>query len=223
MDRLETPEFKKLGITYDTVMAQPTLPYFAAQEQMSTILINMFYNMAKDSEIERKIYEELDRFLERHNGEIEFENIKELNYLMACITESLRLYPFFSRLERVCTQDWVGNSGLQIKKGMTVIIPIYAANRNPAHFPNPEKFDPERFTPANRGKIHPYALMSYGHGPRNCFGQRFGNEVMLLIAAVLLKNFKIGLAPEQGEIKYSPGSLFTAYADPIYFSMSKRT
>lgn len=161
MDKLDTPEYKRIGITEKTIVCQAFVFFFAGQDQIANISSVMVNFMIKNPDVERKVYQELDAFLERHKGKIEFENIYELQYLHACLTEALRFVPFFSRTERVCTKDWENKEfNLKIKKGITVVIPIWASNQNPKYFKDPETFDPERFMPANKDKLHPYALTS---------------------------------------------------------------
>lgn len=167
-EKLESPEYQALKITETTIICQAFVFFFAGQDQISTIASYMIYQILKNPEIEAKIYQELDTFQQK----ITPENVSKLAYLNACIHESLRLVPFFSRTERVCTKPWHYRSEeldlqLTIPSGMVVQIPIWAANRNPRHFPDPEKFLPDRFLSPKKEKLHPYAFTSFGHGPRS--------------------------------------------------------
>lgn len=72
---------------------------------------------------------------------------------------------------------------LQIRKGTGVQIPAFAIHRDPQYFPNPEKFDPERFSEENKHSINPFAYMPFGVGPRNCIGK------LIIFIIVLMKYF----------------------------------
>ena len=85
---------------------------------------------------------------------------------------------------------------LKVPKGMSVTIPMYCIHRDPRIWPNPEKFDPERFTPEAKQSRDPYAYMPFGHGPRNCIGMRFAQMEMKLVLARILKKYSFETAPD---------------------------
>lgn len=58
-----------------------------------------------------------------------------------------------------------------LPEGSTIHIPIYSIQRDPKYFPNPDKFDPERFSDENKDKVKPYTFLAFGSGPRNCIGK----------------------------------------------------
>lgn len=62
---------------------------------------------------------------------------------------------------------------LQIRQGETVNIPTWAIHNDPVYYPNPEKFDPERFSEDNKHLIKPFTYMPFGLGPRNCIGKLY--------------------------------------------------
>ena len=69
---------------------------------------------------------------------------------------------------------------------MAVGIPLYAIHHDPEYYPEPYKFDPDRFLPENRDKIKPYTYMPFGAGPRNCVGIRFAlTEVKLALVKII--------------------------------------
>lgn len=86
-------------------------------------------------------------------------------------TETLRKYPFGPFLNRHCNEDYViDETGLTIEKGISVIVPLYGMHHDPKYFPEPDKFDPERFNDENKISIESCSYLPFGDGPRNCIG-----------------------------------------------------
>jgi cytochrome P450 family 9 len=74
-----------------------------------------------------------------------------------------------------------------LEKNAVVWLPIYALHRDPKYFPEPDRFDPERFNDENKSKIIPYSYIPFGSGPRNCIGSRFALlETKVLFFHILL-------------------------------------
>ena len=81
-------------------------------------------------------------------------------------------------------------------EGLTVVVPIYSIHRDPRYYPNPDKFDPDRFLPAAKQSRNPYTYLPFGHGPRNCIGMRFAQMEMKLAMARILKKYSFEVAPD---------------------------
>lgn len=72
---------------------------------------------------------------------------------------------------RESTDDYtIPGTKILLHKGTHVLIPIFPIHRDPQHYSNPELFDPERFSHENKKKLHQYAFIPFGEGPRNCIG-----------------------------------------------------
>ncbi|CAL4227292.1 unnamed protein product, partial [Meganyctiphanes norvegica] len=85
------------------------------------------------------------------------------------ISETLRLYPPAPRVDRTCTKDYtLPGTGITIPRGQKVIIPIYSIHHDPRNYSEPDKFDPERFSPENKKQRSPILYLPFGAGPRNC-------------------------------------------------------
>lgn len=93
-------------------------------------------------------------------------------YLVIFLTEGLRKYPGVQFIDRECLSDYkVEDSDLIIEKGIPVYIPTFALHYDPNFFPDPFKYDPERFrhkTNINQDGLH---YIPFGEGPRHCIGK----------------------------------------------------
>jgi cytochrome P450 family 6 len=84
------------------------------------------------------------------------------------------MYPPIFQVLRQAARDYkVAKSDLTISKGSLVFVPVYAIQNDPEYYPNPDKFDPERFNDENKAKRHPMAFLPFGQGPRNCIVSYF--------------------------------------------------
>lgn len=64
----------------------------------------------------------------------------------------------------------LGEKHLRIEKDVTVWVPVYSLHHDEKYFPNPDRFDPERFSDENKENIVPFTYLPFGAGPRNCIG-----------------------------------------------------
>lgn len=92
-----------------------------------------------------------------------------------CILETLRKWPPVAAIDRECIKpykisDEIGRTHV-INKGDAIMIPVFGLHRDPELFPNPDNFNPERFSEANKNLIRPFTYLPFGLGPRNCIGK----------------------------------------------------
>lgn len=104
----------------------------------------------------------------------------------------MRKYPVVTDLSRACEHDYkIEGTDHIIKAGTKVFIPVYAIHHDPEYYPEPETYDPERFSPSEKELRNPYTFLGFGEGPRNCIGLRFGILQAKIGLALLLQSFKI--------------------------------
>ncbi len=120
------------------------------------------------------------------------DDVPKLPYIRQIIDEALRLYPPAAILGRTAMADDI-LGGRHIRKGDTVMLPIYALHRNHMLWDNPDAFDPDRFAPG--AKPVRYSYLPFGEGPRICIGAAFALMEAVIILATLLSRFRFERIP----------------------------
>jgi cytochrome P450 len=76
-----------------------------------------------------------------------------------------------------------------------ITISIYVTHRNPTLWPDPERFEPARFAPAEVARRHRFAYLPFGGGPRICIGNGFAMTEAQVIVAAIAQHYRLRLAP----------------------------
>lgn len=141
----------------------------------STALTFAAYELAVNPDIQQKLYEEIIEINEQiQNQRISYDVLQKMKYLDQVICETLRKWPSGVPTDRICIKDYLyddGNLKFTIEKGSNVVFTNVGMHRDPKYFPDPEKFDPERFNDDNKHNIKPCTYTPFGNGPRNCIGK----------------------------------------------------
>ncbi|KAF2899548.1 hypothetical protein ILUMI_06622 [Ignelater luminosus] len=188
---------EKPQITDEDITAQALVFFLGGFDSASSLMCFATYELAVHSDIQDKLRKEIDEVYENANGNISYEGLLGMKYLDMVVTESLRKWPPVIAAERMSVKPFTiepelpGEKSVTLDKGTNVWIPIYAFHRDPKYYPNPEKFDPERFSEENRQNIQPFTYMPFGVGPRNCIGSRFALLEGKLVIAEIIRNFEI--------------------------------
>ncbi|XP_062613446.1 cytochrome P450 3A24-like [Saccostrea cucullata] len=162
-------KWKKRGLTEDEVTGNALLFILAGFDTTASSLTFMAYCLATNPDCQEKLIEEIDSTLGKEIPT--YDNVQKIDYMEWVFNETLRLYPPAVRTDRVSKVE-MDIGGYKIPKGVDMSFAIYSLQRDPKYWPEPDKFDPERFSPENKAERHPYAFLPFGHGPRNCIGQR---------------------------------------------------
>jgi enediyne biosynthesis protein E7 len=124
----------------------------------------------------------------------QYEDLYRLRYTGMVIQEAMRLYPpVWGLTRRAVRADRIG--GYDVPAGSDVMICPYTLHRHPDFWPDPHRFDPERFEPAAAARGHRYAYIPFGAGPRVCVGSHLGVLEATLVAAMVARRFRLGLLP----------------------------
>ncbi len=98
------------------------------------------------------------------------EDLTNLPYTVQVFKETLRMFPVAHILPRQATKDTtIGN--YRVRRGWLVGVDLWGMHRRPDYFPNPTRFDPDRFTPEREAQIPRNTYIPFGSGPRNCIGR----------------------------------------------------
>ncbi|XP_037044699.1 cytochrome P450 4d1-like [Bradysia coprophila] len=166
---------------------------FAGHDTTSSAISFVLYNVAKYPDVQRKVYEEVANHLQDGDHDVSLKDLNNFRYLDLVIKESLRIYPivpYFGR--RLC--DDVKVDGLTLPRYSNVYISPFIMGRDENIFPNPMKFDPERFDlETTTDKWNPFCYVPFSAGPRNCIGQKFASYEMKCIISKIVRNFELSL------------------------------
>ncbi|KAL4096786.1 hypothetical protein QTP88_021670 [Uroleucon formosanum] len=186
------------------IVANAFLIFSAGFETTSSTLSYCLYELALNIHIQDKLRQEIQLNLSKSDGQIDNEFLMGLPYLDMVIAETLRKYPPLIALFRKASQTYRLNGNLTLEKGQNVVIPIYAMHYDSKYFADPQKFNPERFSPEERAKRPNGVYLPFGGGPRTCIGKRFALLEIKLTLLELLNKFEV-LPCEKTEIplKYS--------------------
>ncbi|CAH1645259.1 unnamed protein product [Spodoptera littoralis] len=179
--------------TDDELVAQAVVFFIAGFESISTGMVFLLYELATNPDVQERLAQEIKETDAKNGGKFDFNSIQNMVYMDMVVSETIRLWPPGIVLDRICTKDYnMGKPNPQaekdyiLRKGTGIWIPIYAFHRDPEYFPNPDKFDPERFSEENRHTNNMSAYMPFGVGPRNCIGSRFALcEIKVMVYQIL--------------------------------------
>ncbi|XP_031636156.1 probable cytochrome P450 4ac1, partial [Contarinia nasturtii] len=132
-------------------------------------------------DVQQKLYEEILTI----GDDMNYNN---LTYMDAVIKEALRLYPPVPFIGRVLGEDTIIDN-VKLPAKTIIHIVIFMLHCDPKYFPDPEKFDPNRFI--NNEIKHPFAYVPFSAGQRNCIGQKFAMMELRTAVGEIIKNFKL--------------------------------
>ena len=110
-------------------------------------------------------------------------------YVRRVIEESLRLYPTIWSIGRRCTAtDQL--AGYDVPVGMNVVIPIFHFHWHENFWPEPQRFEPDRFLPERRPASDAMTYFPFGAGPRSCIGNHFAIQELMIMTVLFFRRFR---------------------------------
>ncbi|XP_077297740.1 cytochrome P450 9e2-like [Arctopsyche grandis] len=216
--------------TEDDIVAQAVLYFLAGYETPRTTLSFAIHELTVNPEIQNKLQIEIDEFIAEKGDTLEYLDLMSMEYMDMVVCETLRKWSPVHATDRKCLKPCKlppandsTDEGYTVQAGEGIFIPIHAIHHDPQYFPDPEKFDPERFSNENKKNINPLAYLPFGIGPRNCVGSRYGLMIVKTIIFRLLSKFDLVMTAKTQNPVIIDNKLLTIQAkDGIWIGLQPR-
>lgn len=175
----------------------------AGHDSTAAALAWIWYLIARHPEVESRLMEETRAVLGERLPTV--QDLPQLRYADRVVREALRLYPpVWALFGRVAKEDVEIGDYLLPCGTQTFMLP-WVIQRDARFYPDPMRFDPDRFSPERVEDIPPCGWLPFGAGPHICIGQLLALSEMTLIVAMVLQRFRLQFAPGQShEVEPEP-------------------
>ncbi len=177
----------------DTDSCDNILTFIGAGHETTALALTWtFFLLARNPDIEQRVLEEIERVT--GGAPLEAGQVAELTYTRQVVQESMRVYPPVAMVVRQSTRN-LDIGGVKITPHDNVFVPIYAIHHHHRLWPNPEAFDPDRFTPEAVKARHRWSYLPFAAGPRICIGMGFALLEAVAILGTLLPAARLSVEP----------------------------
>jgi cytochrome P450 len=197
-------------MTDEQVRDEAMTLFLAGHETTANALAWAIYLLAKHPAVRTRAEQECAHLVGRKQA-VGYEDLKALPYTMAILKETMRLYPPVYVMGRRAARDVVvqgggddGSESLLIEKNTNVLINVLGIHRRPELYPDPDRFDPERFLGDREKQLPKCGYMPFGDGPRVCIGNHFALMEGHIILATLLASRRLDLVQPLERIGTEP-------------------
>lgn len=178
----------------DTLVRDEALTLFlAGHETTANALMWSWYLLSENPECEARLQHEVDTVLAGRRPT--FDDVPELPYTEMVLAEALRLFPPAWAVGRLVKEEFVAN-GFPITPGSVCLLSPWVTHRDQRWYPQPLRFDPERWTPEKREARPKFSYFPFGGGARVCIGERFAWMEGVLLLATIAQRWKLRLVPD---------------------------
>lgn len=177
-------------------------PFFATLDALGTICVLMLYTLLKQPDLMERATEEADDLFA--NGIPDPDTLGRFDVIHRVAMETLRMYPPVPSLPRTADRSF-DFGGYTIPEGESLILATTLPHNLPEIFPDPERFDIERYTAERMEHRQPGAFAPWGVGPHLCPGDGFAEVCIALTVATVLHEVELALDPPNYELKLIQG------------------
>jgi cytochrome P450 len=166
--------------------------FLAGHETTANALAWTWYLLAGDPAIEARVHDEVDRVLGGRTPTT--ADIPALGFVERVVTESMRLYPPAWIIGRRAVESYRIDDYEVPARSILVVSP-YLTQRDAKLFPDPDRFDPDRWTPEFKAALPPFAYFPFGGGTRRCIGESFAMMELVLVVSTIAQRWRLRLVP----------------------------
>jgi cytochrome P450 len=206
------------GMTDSQVRDEAITLFLTGHETTAAALTWTLYLLSQNADVDSKLWKEIDDVLGGRLPSI--DDIPRLKYAEMVLSESMRLYPPAWGIQRTALHSCqIG--GYMIPKGAQVLMSQYVLHRDKRYYPEPLRFDPERWTTEAREGRPQFAYFPFGGGNRRCMGEAFAWMEALLLLSSFVQKWRFSLAPQQKVALLPAITLRTKYGMRMSISSRK--
>jgi cytochrome P450 len=182
------------GMTDEQLRDEIITIFLAGYETVANALTWTWLLLAQNPEAEARFHAELNRVL--NGSTATMDDLPQLRYTEMVFAESMRIYPPAWAMGRQSTAP-VALGPYRFPAGTYFFFSQYVMQRDPEYFPDPLRFDPERFTPEAKAARPRFAYFPFGGGGRQCIGESFAWMEGVLLLATIAQKWRLRLLPDQ--------------------------
>ncbi|XP_075165710.1 cytochrome P450 4e2-like [Haematobia irritans] len=192
LDNLLSCTIDDRPLTRQEIYEEVSTFMFEGHDTTTSALSFLIFLLSRHLGVQRKVYEEQCSIMGcDEKGNATFQELTEMKYLDLVIKESQRLYPSVPFVARHTEEEYNMN-GKIIPDDTSLIVFIMSLGYREDVFPDPYRFNPERFDTTNGSDVHkPFEFVPFSAGPRNCIGQKFALLEIKTTVSKIIRNFEI--------------------------------
>jgi cytochrome P450 len=180
------------GMSDEQVRDEALTIFLAGHETTANALAWTWYLLSQSPDVEARLHAEVDRVLAGRVPRL--EDIPSLGFVEKVVTEAMRLYPPAWIIGRRAVGTFTLDA-YSIPGGSLVAVSPYLTQRDARYFPEPERFNPDRWTPEFKAALPPFAYFPFGGGTRRCIGESFAWMELVLVVATIAREWQFRLVP----------------------------
>ncbi len=185
------------AIPEETIGAAVMGSYMAGLDTSAITAAFTLYALLRDRPLYERVLADVDRCFD---GGATVEGFRAMQDLRGAVLEANRRYPVATALARDCKKDFEFG-GYQVRRGDSLLLPMVATHFDARYFPDPERFDIDRFREPRSEHKRGQVFAPFGLGSHRCLGAQMGELQTMIMVASLLRRFELDVHPTDYRLK----------------------